>query len=263
MISTTVLKLFKNKAVQNILAVCLWLLVWHTVSLYVDSSILLVSPLEVLKTLSTLVFTQDFWTTAASSSVRIILGFLLGMAAGVVLASISSASGFIRVLLQPFMLTVRSVPVASFIILALLWLKSASNLAVFISFLMVLPIIYQNTLTGIMTADKELLEMAQVFRVPLVRRIRYIYMPNAAPQYAAACRTSLGLCWKSGIAAEVIGITRGSIGEALYNAKLFFSTAELFAWTLVIVLLSLSFEKLFMYGVDRLVERVSGGSAEC
>lgn len=256
-------RLLKNKAVQNILAVCLWLFVWQAVSVYVDSSILLVSPFEVLKTLFALMLTPGFWATAALSSVRIILGFLMGMAAGVALAAVSSANGLLRVLLQPFMLTVRSVPVASFIILALLWLRSASNLAVLISFLMVLPIIYQNTLTGIMTADKELLEMAQVFRVPLLRRIRYIYMPNAAPQYAAACRTALGLCWKSGIAAEVIGITRGSIGEALYNAKLFLSTAELFAWTLVIVLLSLLFEKLFMAVVDGFVKRVSGGRAEC
>lgn len=235
-----------KKKLQNLLAVCFWLLLWQAASVWIGEALFLVSPAVVLKTLLSLGATAQFWHTVAGSAVRIIGGFLLALGVGSVLAALSAAANFVRILLAPLMLTVKSVPVASFIILALLWLRSAANLAVFISFLMVLPIVYTNLLTGILSTDKALLEMAGVFRVPLARRVRYLYVPAAAPHFRAACTVGLGLCWKSGVAAEVIGITSGSIGGALYNAKIYFSTAELLAWTVVIVLVSLAFEKLFL-----------------
>ena len=178
-------------------------------------------------------------------------GFLLALALGLALAALAAALRWVEVLLRPLMLTIKSIPVASFIILALMWLRSAGNLAVFISFLMVLPVVYTNTLAGIRETDARLLEMAAVFRVPPAKRVRYLYVPAALPYFRSACTVGLGLCWKSGVAAEVIGITSGSIGEALYNAKILFSTAELLAWTVVIVLLSLAFERLFLWGLAR------------
>ena len=167
------------------------------------------------------------------------------------MTALAAALRWVEVLLRPLMLTIKSIPVASFIILALMWLRSAGNLAVFISFLMVLPVVYTNTLAGIRETDARLLEMAAVFRVPPAKRVRYLYVPAALPYFRSACTVGLGLCWKSGVAAEVIGITSGSIGEALYNAKILFSTAELLAWTVVIVLLSLAFERLFLWGLAR------------
>ncbi len=240
----------KNKNLwQNTLAVCFWLIVWHAASVVVDSSILLVSPFTVAKTLAALVVTGAFWHTVAFSAMRIIGGFLLAFAIGILLAAFAARSNFAQILLRPFMLTVKSVPVASFIVLALLWLKNAGNLATFISFLMVLPIVYTNTLSGILQTDAKLLEMARVLRMTFWRRVRYVYLPSVFVPLRAACAVGLGLCWKSGVAAEVIGITTGSIGAALYNAKIFFSTAELLAWTLVIVLVSLAFEKIFLRGL--------------
>lgn len=239
-------KFLEKSAVQTFCAVCIWLVVWQLVSVAVGSEIFLVGPFEVLKTLLKLLPTGAFWSTVLFSTLRIIGGFLLAILIGALLAVASSAWTFMRALLKPLMLTVKSVPVASFIILALLWLKNAGNLATFISFLMVLPIVYTSTLAGILSADKKLLEMASVFRIPLRRRVRYLYLPAVQPYFRSACEVGLGLCWKSGVAAEVIGITKGSIGGELYSAKIFLSTAELFAWTLVIVLLSIAFEKLFM-----------------
>lgn len=120
------------------------------------------------------------------------------------------------------------------------------NLSVLISFLMVLPIIYASVLEGIRAADHQLLEMAKLFRVPPVRCIRYVYLPQVMPYFHSACGSALGLCWKAGIAAEVIGMPRGSIGECLQQAKVYLDTPDLFAWTLVIVVISLAFEKVFI-----------------
>ena len=172
------------------------------------------------------------------------------------LEEISSLSHSI-VFLYFFVAAVKAVPVVSFIILALVWLN-APQLPLFISALMVFPPVYLNVLTGIAGADRKLLEMARVFRVPFRRQLRGIYLPAVLPYFRAAVSLALGLCWKAGIAAEVIGLPGGSVGEALYNAKVYYETADLFAWTVVIVAVSVVFEKLFLKLVDALA-----GKAGC
>lgn len=168
---------------------------------------------------------------------------------------ISAKFKYVEQFLAPFMLTVKAVPVASFVILILIWVSS-KNLSIIISFLIVLPVIYTNIKDGISSCDKQLLEMAQVFRISPMRKIRYIYISQIMPFFRAACSISLGLCWKSGVAAEVIGIPKNSIGENLYNAKIYLDTPDLFAWTVVIILISLIFEKLFIYFLDKGIKRL-------
>jgi NitT/TauT family transport system permease protein len=121
---------------------------------------------------------------------------------------------------------------------------------------MVFPVIYNNTLQGIMEVNKQLIEMADVFKIPLVSKIIFIYVHEVMPYFVAGCTVSLGLCWKSGVAAEVIGIPSGSIGERLYQAKIYLNSGELFAWTLVIILISMIFEKFFLYCLSSIVKGI-------
>ena len=177
------------------------------------------------------------------------------MAAGIMAAGLSARFRRIRELLAPAVLTIKAVPVASFVILVLIWVPSR-NLSIVISFLMVFPILYTNVLDGILSTDSKLLEMVQVFEVPKAVQIRYVYVSQVLPFFRSGCSVALGLCWKAGVAAEVIGIPDGSIGENLYNAKVYLNTPDLFAWTVVIVLISLVFEKLFLAAVDRIVSHL-------
>ena len=213
-------------------AVIVWLVLWQLGAMVIDQQIILISPLRVLFRLWELIPTPDFWGSIAYSLARITAGFLLGVAAGTVLAALSARFRRVEELLAPAMLAVKSIPVASFIILALI--------------LFVLPVLYSNVLGGIRAADPQLMEMARVFRIPAGRSIRYVYLPQVMPYFLSACGSALGLCWKSGIAAEVIGMPEGSIGEQLQQAKVYLDTPDLFAWTLVIVLVSLAFERAFL-----------------
>jgi len=154
----------------------------------------------------------------------------------------------------------QAMPVASFIILALIWIKS-KNLSVLTSFMMVMPIIYANIYQGLDSADVKLLEMAKVFRIGRWRKIKAIYLPAILPHFAAAISVGVGLCWKAGIAAEVIGIPSGSIGQKLYEAKLYLMTKELFAWTAVIIIISIVFEKLVMLLVNPVSKKRVKGAA--
>ena len=227
-------------------AVALALIFWQLGAMALNSPILLVSPLRVLLRLSELVRESSFYAAIGFSLARIIAGFLLGLAGGSLLAAAASRWHPVEVLLWPYITVIKTTPVASFIILCLIWLDS-SNLSVFIAFLMVLPIVYANVLEGIRQTDSKLLEMAQLFRVGFWRRLRYIYLPQLRPYLTTACSVALGLSWKAGIAAEVIGIPDGSIGERLYEAKVYLSSPDLFAWTVVIIAVSILFEKLFLW----------------
>ncbi|NCB41575.1 MAG: ABC transporter permease subunit [Clostridia bacterium] len=228
---------------------------WQVVAIILDRSVLLVTPLSVARRLLVLMSEQDFFSVIAFSLFRIFGGCFAAMAVGIILAVIAGRFHLVEVLLWPFIQTIKSVPVASFIILCLIWLTS-KNLSVFIAFLMVLPIIYTNVFHGIKETDSKLLEMALIFRAGWLKKIRYIYLPHIKPYLISACSVSFGLSWKAGIAAEVIGIPDGSIGEKLYEAKVYLSSADLFAWTVVIVVLSILFEKAFIRFLKRLFLRL-------
>ncbi len=236
-------------------SVLLWLTVWQLGSMALGQEILLVSPITVVVRVGQLALEMEFWRTVLFSFARIAGGFLLAAVTGSILAALASRFRIIEELVAPPILAIKAIPVASFIILVLIWVSS-KNLSILIAFLMVLPIIYTNVFSGIRSTDPQLLEMAQVFQVPTGRRIRYIYVSQVLPYFRAACSLALGLCWKSGIAAEVIGIPKNSMGEKLYSAKIYLDTPDLFAWTVVIVLVSLAFEKIFLALLDLSVSRL-------
>lgn len=230
-------------------AVALWLVAWEAASAAIDARIVLVGPLEVASRLAELVATQGFWGSVALSLGRIAAGFSLAAACGVALAALASRAAAVRALLAPVVGAVKAVPVASFVILVLLWVPSR-DLSVVISFLMAFPIVYTNVLEGISQTDPQLLEMAEVFGVRGLDRVRSVYAAQVLPYLRAALSLALGLSWKSGIAAEVIGLPDFSIGEHLYDAKVYLDTPDLFAWTVVIVLLSVGVEALLRRALD-------------
>ena len=243
---------------ERLAAAAFWLAVWQCAAMAVGQEVFLVSPVQAGYTLLQLLPQAEFWQRVGFSSGRILLGFGLGVAVSIVLAVAAQAWHTADVLLAPVLQLVKATPVASFIILALVWVRGAS-LSVLISFLMVLPVLYGAVRTGIQSADPQLLEMTKVFR----RRLRAVWLPAVLPAFRQGCSVALGICWKSGVAAEVIGLPNGSIGDALYRAKITLSTGELFAWTFVIILLSAGFEKLFLLLLDCVTRAVTGEVPQC
>lgn len=233
-----------SKKVLISLAVLLfWIGVWQVAFMFIDKEILIVSPFQVLRRLFELAQTAEFWKSIGSSFLRISSGYLLGVIFGTLLAVLTSSFEFLNRLFYPLISLVKATPVASFIILALVWIKK-NGVPVFIVFLIVLPIVWANVCEAIKNTDKSLLEMAKVFRFGKLKTIKEIYVHSVLPYFAAGCTTALGLAWKSGVAAEVISLPQSSVGYHLYRSKITIETADLFAWTLVVIILSVLLEKL-------------------
>lgn len=238
-------------------AILFWIAVWHIASVAVGQKLLLASPLDTLRALVGLMQDGAFYAAIGNSLGRIGLGFALAFAAAAVMAGFAVRWKMLRILLSPLMRSIRAVPVASFVILALMW-ASSKRLSTVIAFLMVWPVLYESLLAGLSSRDRQLEEMARVYRVPKLRQFRLISLPLLAPHLRSGLKVSLGLCWKAGVAAEVIGQPQGTIGAELYMAKVFFATPELFAWTICIVLVSSALERLILRGYDAAVRRIGG-----
>ena len=232
-----------SRPLRGLLSALFWLTVWWLAAAVVGQSLLIPSPPEVAGRLCELVVTGPFWRYTALTLLRISLGCLGGIALGVLSAVLTERFALMETLLAPAIRVVRATPVASFIILVLLWVKTGMVPGV-ISALVVLPIVWESTSAGIRAADPQLLEFAGAYRLTRLDIVRRIYLPALRPYLAAAVCTAIGLAWKSGVAAEVLCLPKAAIGTQVYFSKLYLETTSLFAWTIVVVLLSMTVERL-------------------
>ncbi len=231
---------------KKVLIILGWILIWQLGAILVNNKILLVGPLQVLSALFFMVQKVSFWTSLFFTMSRIILGTFTGMVLGVILAWASYQKPLIRDILQPAVLFLKAVPVVSFIVLILIAFGN-TVLSLFISLIVVFPIFYINTLEGLEHTDGKMLELAQVFEIKTIAKMKVIYFRSVYPYILSALELACGMAIKSGIAAEVIGQARNTIGNGIYQSKIYFSTDELLAWTFVVLLISWLYEKILLY----------------
>lgn len=237
-------KLTKRKRMlYTVLAAAFWIGTWQVLSMIYGMDFILPSPLRTFGRLIEKIADMSFWGAVGFSVGRIMIGFLLSALLGVLLALISIRVRAVGVLFDPFCSVIRAVPVASFIILVLV-MFSSEYVSVVISALMGFPVIYSTLRRGIESAPEQLCEAAEIFRIGYFGTLRYVYIPHLLPYISSALTVACGLCFKSGIAAEVIGYPRGSVGEAMYLSKIGFDMPSLLSYTAVIVVVSVLIEKL-------------------
>lgn len=250
-----------NKILRVVIPLAFWLGVWQLGAVFMDwrtegyGSLLLPGPLEVAARLAALVREPAFWQAAAMSLGRIFAGFALGAVIGTAAAVATAAFAPADWVLTPAVKVVRAVPVASFIVLVLLWAPTTGVVPAIVSALMVLPVLWGNVGKGISQTDPKLLELAKAYRFGRGKTFRLIYVPSVLPYFASGCATALGLAWKAGVAAEVLCLPKLAIGTKLYRAKITMETPDLFAWTVTVVVLSFVLER----ALGTLFRRMGGG----
>lgn len=231
-----------------------WLAVWELCYRAVGQDLLLASPGQVVQYLAH-GLTPRFFQCVGMTMARTAIAYVLGVLLGAGLAILARCLPVVRALVQPMLAVIRATPVASFIILALVWL-SAGNVPILTGLLIVMPVVYANVSEGIASTDPQLLEMARMFHWGRVKTWRRVLLPSALPTFLTACEASVGMCFKATIAAEVIGVPRNAMGTQLYNAKIYLETDALMAWTVVVILLSMATEGLLRLAFERGKRRV-------
>ena len=224
------------------LSVLFWIALWWVVAASFNKPLLLPTPLQTLKALAALAKTGEFYLTVLWSLARILLGILLALAGGALLALLTVKSALCHHLFSPLLALFKATPVASVIFLILLWV-GRDNVPLWIAFMMALPIVWSNVREGLLHTDRQLLEMARLFEVPRGRVLLKLRLPALTPYVLSACRSAIALAWKAGIAAEVLCVPARSIGRAIYEGKTYLMTEELFAWTFLVVVVSVLIEQ--------------------
>lgn len=228
---------------KKIFIIIFWLLIWGIFSSIIDREIYLPSPISTFKALYKLLFIKDTYVTIIYSSYRTIVGFLLSCVAGIILGYFCGISELLYDIFYPFINIIRTIPVMSIIILALMWFRD-TNVPIFVAFLMCFPIIWTNTVAGIKNTDIKLLQMCKVYNIRKIRVIKSIYLYSSLPYIKAGTISALGIGWKVTSAAEVLSLPKYSIGRFLYDSKVYLEIPDLFAWTIIIIVLSFIFEKV-------------------
>lgn len=238
-----------NSILQNkgkLLIICFWILMWEILSLIINQEIYLPSPHATFSSLLNLLNNKDTYITIFYSTYRTLIGFILSCALGIFFGIICGIYKFVYDLFYPLIVIIRTIPVMSIIIIAIMWFKD-TNVPIFVAFLMCFPIIWTNTVSGIRSTDIKLLQMCEVYKIKKKRVIKSVYFYSSLPYIKAGMISALGIGWKVTSAAEVLSLPKYSIGRFLYDSKVYLEIPDLFAWTIIIISLSFVFEKVLKY----------------
>lgn len=242
-----------RKYIRTTLIVLIWLVIWQILAVIVNNSILLSGPVDTVKALIDLGTQPSFYLSVGATAGKVLIGFLIGLVTGTLLSVLSYRFSLVKDFLSPFVSVIKSIPVVSFIIIALIWAGS-SNVTVIVSSVIAFPIFYKNILEGLSVTDKKMLDMAKVFQMKTSKKIRYIYLPSLSSHIKSAVSLAIGMAFRGGITAEVVGQPLRSVGNGLYRAKINLATSEMLAWTLVAVLAAFLIERLISFIVKKVLK---------
>ncbi len=246
--------IIKNKKIQSLFFILFWLLLWEVAAKIVDKPVILPTIGQTLRALFAMAQHGEFYHHVALSLLRVFWGVGASIIIGIVLGIFSGLYDFVYRFFNPIMSVIKATPVVSFIILALVWMKT-DNIPVFVCFLMCVPIIWTNVVQGVRDTDKRLLQMCHVYQISKFRMIREVYLPSVRGYIFSSIAASIGIGWKSTVAAEVIARPEISIGGGMYETKIYLETDNLFALTLVVIVLSFIIE----YAIKNLLNNFSKG----
>lgn len=236
---------------KKLSAAVIWIAVWQLAAVLVGKELLLPKPLTVLEKLAEMAVTVSFWRNILATLLRIFVGFAIGAVIATALAVLTKSFEMMDFLFGPIIRLIRATPVVSFIILALVWLKT-DTLPGFMAMLMVIPIVWGNVVAGIENTDSNLLEMGKCYGFGRAKTVRLIFIPSVKPYFLSGCITAVGNAWKAGVAAEVLCQPKLALGTQLYLSKIYIEIGSLFAWTAAVIILSLFVEKLLILVMRRI-----------
>ena len=229
---------------------CLLILgIWQVASIFTES-IAISSPMETLKALIHLSGTPDFYKHFFISLERVLIGILIGGLIGFILGIFAGLFEDIRNLLEPIRWVAMSIPPVTVLVVVMLWLGMGTKMVVSMAAFLLAPVIYVNTVAGMQLVDKNLINLAKVYRFSFRSKLTYLYIPALAAPLIAGMVQIVCSGIRVVVLAEVMGSVDG-IGAVVAESGNSLDTPVLFAWVLVCVLLVAFFQYLILSPVEK------------
>lgn len=232
-----------KKGLLSLLSVCLLLLVWQVMAGYMEQPGLIPSVAELIKALFQLFGSETFYISISATVLRGILGLFISLGVALVAAILFARNDLLYELFRPLLTIMRSVPVISFILLALVFLDSES-IPLMIAFLTMFPLLAENLTKGILNLQPGLSLMAHRFGISHINKLMHIYYPQLKPFLFSGLASAAGFGWRAIIMGEVLAQCAFGIGGEMKRAQLFISVPELVAWTIIAIVISFLTDKV-------------------
>ncbi|HAN18735.1 MAG: hypothetical protein A2X13_13065 [Bacteroidetes bacterium GWC2_33_15] len=245
-------KIFQKNRIITTISILILLTIWKIVSIIYHSELILPSPELTFLTTIKLFTTKDFIYIIGSTIFRGIIGFILSFLLGVLLGIFAGINSSFHAFLKPILVTIRSTPVISLILLALIWFK-VDMVPVFIAFLTMFPFICTNVIDGIRNVDHDLVEMARIYKISQIKIVKEVYLPAITPFIFSGASSAMGFGWRAIIIGEVLSQPRYGIGTFMQTAQTYLLVNQVIAWTIVAVLISYLFEIIIRKIEQRIV----------
>lgn len=236
-------RLFTRNRIISLAVVILLLIGWEVLSVSFGSNQILPGPDDTIATLFRMVQTSDFIHSLGITLLRGLIGFALALGAALLVGIPAGLNSGIEAAFRPVIVTIRSTPVISIILLALIWLQ-VDHVPVFIGFLTMFPILTTNIAQGIRNTEPAFIQMAHLYSIRKSRILTEIFFPSILPWLFSGISTAVGFGWRSVIIGEVLSQPRYGIGSMMQDAQSFLLVSEVIAWTLVAVIVGSLFEWL-------------------
>ncbi len=240
----------KNRG-YTLLSILFLLGTWKVASMLIGSELILPAPEQTALSVGELFLEQDFIRIVSATIVRGLLGFAISFLLAIILGTWAGISAPFHAFLQPILVTIRSTPVISLILLALIWFD-VGQVPVFIAILTMFPFICTNIAEGIRNLDPKLIVMARIYRVPTRRILKDIYLPGISPFIFSGVSSAMGFGWRAIIIGEVLSQPQYGIGTFMQNAQTYLLVDKVIAWTVIAIVLSYLFDQLI-----QLIEKYS------
>jgi len=224
-------------------SVVLLILLWKIIASFYASELILPPPESTLIATLKLFVSKNFTSVVGLTILRGIIGFSISFILGIGLGILAGVNGSFHAFLKPILVTLRSTPVISFILLALIWFR-VDMVPVFIAFLTMFPFICTNVIDGIKNVDRDLVEMANIYRVSHQKIIQKVYLPAIVPFIFSGASSAMGFGWRAIIIGEVLSQPKFGIGTAMQTAQTYLLVKEVIAWTIIAIIISSFFEML-------------------
>lgn len=210
--------------IEYLLLIILIFIVWNAMA---DAGLLnpviMPSPSKIVKTAWKLLSNGSLLENALFSLGRVLQGYFLAAALGIVLGILIGLSRHLEYLTQFLIQIIKPIPPIAWIPLVILWFGIGESGKVFLIFLGGFFTILTNVVDGIRQTDVKLIEVSRVMETPFLKRIFRLVIPGAAPNIFTGLRTGLSSCWMCVVAAELVSSTTG-LGYLIMNARQFGNT---------------------------------------
>jgi NitT/TauT family transport system permease protein len=231
---------WKSKS-YTLLSCIFFIGLWQLIAIKINNDIYVPKIQQVAEAVSIIFKDENLLKVIFSSFYRTMSSYLLALAFSMILGVLGVVYPFFKYLIEPINSISKTIPTMVLVVLSLVWFDKDSTPFV-VGFAIVFPILYEGIRNSVIRIDKKIIDMTKIYEVNLKDKIKKIYLPVMKFYLMSILVSTFSLTFKVVIAGEVYGQPKFGIGSQIQLEKVNFNTPGIFAWIIIIAIISLVLE---------------------